>query len=264
MNRFKFSRKVLGIPYAVFLLVFVVAPLFVLIYYAFTDGKGQFTAANLTGFFSDPNTLGTLCYSFGIAVVTTAVCLLLAYPAAYILAASKFKAKSVIVMLFIIPMWINFSLRITALKEILTWLEGNLAYHPFLNTVIGMTYDFLPFMILPIYTTISRLDGALLEAARDLGAGEAQAFLKVTLPLSLPGIISGVSMVFLPAMTNYVVLDMLYNSTYIMGSLIGSYFAAYNWNGGSMIALILLAIICLFTLFSSGAEEENTRGGTLL
>ncbi len=166
--------------------------------------------------------------------------------------------------LFIIPMWINFSLRITALKEILTWLEGNLAYHPFLNTVIGMTYDFLPFMILPIYTAISRLDGALLEAARDLGAGEAQAFLKVTLPLSVPGIISGVSMVFLPAMTNYVVLDMLYNSTYIMGSLIGSYFAAYNWHGGSMIALILLAIICLFTLFTSGMEEENVRGGTLL
>ena len=264
MNSFKFSRKVLGIPYAVFLLVFVAAPLAVLLYFAFTNGQGQFTAENLTGFFTDPNTLGTLFYSFGIAVVTTAVCLLLAYPAAYILASGRWKAKSVLIMLFIIPMWINFSLRITALKEILTWLEGNLAYHPFLNTVIGMTYDFLPFMILPIYTAISRLDGALLEAARDLGAGEAQAFLKGTLPLSVPGIISGVSMVFLPAMTNYVVLDMLYNSTYIMGSLIGSYFAAYNWHGGSMIALILLAIICLFTLFTSGMEEENVRGGTLL
>ncbi len=264
MRQLKFSRKMLGIPYAVFLLLFVAAPLFVLLYYAFSNGQGQFTTENLTGFFSDPNTLGTLFYSFGVAVVTTAVCLLMAYPAAYILAVSRLKAKSVLVMLFVIPMWINFSLRITALKEILTWLEGNLAYHPFFNTVVGMSYDFLPFMILPIYTTISRLDGALLEAARDLGAGEAQAFLKVTLPLSLPGIISGVSMVFLPAMTNYVVLDMLYNSTYIMGSLIGSYFAAYNWHGGSMIALILLAIICLFTLFTSGMEEENTRGGTLL
>lgn len=264
MRSIKFSRKILGIPYAVFLLLFVAAPLAVLFYFAFTNGQGQFTAENLTGFFSDPNTLGTLFYSFGIAMVTTSVCLLLAYPAAYILASSKLKARSVLVMLFIIPMWINFSLRITALKEILTWLEGNLAYHPFLNAVIGMSYDFLPFMILPIYTTISRLDGALLEAARDLGAGEAQAFLKVTLPLSVPGIISGVSMVFLPAMTNYVVLDMLYNSTYIMGSLIGSYFAAYNWHGGSMIALILLAVICLFTLFTSGMEEENTRGGTFL
>lgn len=259
-----FSRKNLGIPYVLFLVLFVIAPLFVLIYYAFTNGQGEFTVQNLTGFFSDPNTLGTLCYSFGIAAVTTAVCLLVAYPVAYILATGRLRAGSVILMLFIMPMWINFSLRITALKEILTWLEGNLAYHPFLNTVLGMTYDFLPFMILPIYTTISKLDGALLEAARDLGAGEIQAFLKVTLPLSVPGILSGVSMVFLPAMTNYVVLDMLYNSTYIMGSLIGSYFASYNWHGGSMIALILLAIVCLFTLLTKGAEEDGARGGMML
>ncbi|MEZ3485701.1 MAG: ABC transporter permease [Lachnospiraceae bacterium] len=264
MQRRTFSRKYLGIPYALFLILFVVAPLIVLFYYAFTNGQGEITFGNLTGFFTDPNTLGTLFYSFGIALVTTVVCLLLAYPTAYILATSKLKAKSVILMIFIMPMWINFSLRITALKEILTWIEGNLAYHPFLNTVLGMSYDFLPFMILPIYTTISRLDGALLEASRDLGAGERETFLKVTLPLSLPGIMSGVSMVFLPAMTNYVVLDMLYNSTYIMGSLIGSYFAAYNWNGGSMIALILLGIICLFTVLTGGAQEENTRGGALL
>lgn len=264
MQKIRFSRKSLGIPYALFLVLFVVAPLIVLLYYAFTDGQGQLTAANLTGFFTDPNTLGTLFYSFGIAMVTTGICLLLAYPVAYILATSKLKTRSIILMIFIMPMWINFSLRITALKELLTWIEGNLAYHPFLNSVIGMTYDFLPFMILPIYTTISKLDGALLEAARDLGAGEVQAFLKVTLPLSVPGIISGVSMVFLPSMTNYVVLDMLYNSTYIMGSLIGSYFAAYNWHGGSMIALILLGIICLFTLISGGSEEDNTRGGALL
>ena len=259
-----FSRKTLGIPYALFLLLFVVAPLLVLVYYAFTNGQGQPTLANLTGFFTNPNTMGTLCYSFAVAAVTTVVCLLLAYPTAYILATSKLKAKSVIVMIFIMPMWINFSLRITALKEILTWVEGNLAYHPFFNSVIGMTYDFLPFMILPIYTTISKLDGALLEAARDLGADETQAFLKVTLPLSAPGIISGISMVFLPSMTNYVVLDMLYNSTYIMGSLIGSYFSAYNWHGGSMIALILLAIICLFTLLTRGMEEDDARGGALL
>ena len=239
MRKLSFSRKSLGIPYALFLLVFVIAPLLVLFYYAFTDGQGQFTVANLTGFFTNPNTMGTLCYSFALAIVTTAVCLLLAYPIAYILAFSNMKSKSVILMLFVMPMWINFSLRITALKEVLTVLEGNLA-------------------------TISKLDKALREAAMDLGASELETFLKITLPLSVPGIISGVSMVFLPAMTNYVVLDMLYNSTYIMGSLIGSYFAAYNWHGGSMIALILLGIICLFTLLTNGSEEENTRGGALL
>ena len=261
----KFSRKTLGIPYGLFLLLFVAAPLLVLFYYAFTNGQGHFTLANFTGFFTDPNTLGTLFYSFALAIVTTIVCLLIAYPTAYLLATSRLKAKSVIVMIFVMPMWINFSLRITALKEILTLIEGNLAFYPFLNSVIGMTYDFLPFMILPIYNTIVKLDGSLLEAAKDLGANDTKAFLKVTLPLSVPGIVSGISMVFLPAMTNYVVLDMLYNSTYIMGSLIGSFFSAYNWHGGSMIALILLAIICIFTLLTSGLEEEDARtGGALL
>ena len=261
----KFSRKTLGIPYAVFLLLFVVAPLLVLFYYAFTNGKGEFTLANLTDFFTDPNTMGTLFYSLLIAMTTTLLCLLIAYPVAYILATSKLKSKSVIIMIFVMPMWINFSLRITALKEILTVIEGNLAFYPFLNSVIGMTYDFLPFMILPIYNTISKLDGSLTEAARDLGADERRAFLRVTLPLSMPGIISGISMVFLPAMTNYVVLDMLYNSTYIMGSLIGSYFSAYNWHGGSMIALVLLGIICVFTLVTDRGDEKETRtGGALL
>ncbi len=259
----RFSRKILGIPYALYLVVFVAAPLLVLFYYALTDAQGHFTFYNLLRFFTDPNTLGTLFYSLMIAAATTAVCLLLAYPTAYFLATSHMRRQSVALMMFVMPMWINFSLRITALKEILNVLEGNLAMYPFLNAVIGMTYDFLPFMILPIYTTISRLDVSLREAAMDLGADRTQTFLKVTLPLSVPGIISGVSMVFLPAMTNYVVLDMLYNSTYIMGSLIGSYFAAYNWHGGSMISLILLAMICAFTVLT-GAGEEDARGGTLL
>ncbi|MCD7981308.1 MAG: ABC transporter permease [Clostridiales bacterium] len=265
MRGFQFSRKTLGIPYAVFLLVFVAVPLAVLVFYAFTNGQGQPTLANLTGFFTSAYTLGTLAYSFAVAVVTTAVCLLIAYPTAYILAAGKMKRRTLLLLLFLMPMWINFSLRLTALKEILSLLEGNMAFYPFLNTIIGMTYDFLPFMILPIYTTLSRMDLSLIEAARDLGAGEWEAFLKVTLPLSVPGIVSGVSMVFLPSMTNYVVLEMLYNSTYIMGSLIGSYFAAYDWHGGSMIALILLAVICLFTIATGDSmREDNARGGVLL
>ena len=260
-----FSRKQLGIPYGLFLVLFVAAPLLVLVYYAFTDGSGKFSITNLLNFFTDPNTLGTLCYSFVLAIVTTLVCLLIAYPVAYILAHSKIKRKAVILLLFVMPMWINFTLRITALKEILSLIEGNLAFYPFLNTVIGMTYDFLPFMILPIYTTLMKLDNSLLEAANDLGASSVQTFLKVTLPLSVPGIISGIVMVFLPSMTNYVVLDMLYNSTYVMGSLIGSYFAAYDWHNGSMIALVLLLIILIFTLFTNKYEgEDNNRGGALL
>ena len=261
-----FSRKALGIPYGIFLLIFVAAPLLVLFYYAFTNGEGQFTLANLTGFFTDPNTLGTLCYSFAMAFCATLLCLILAYPTAYILATSRLKSRDVIIMIFVMPMWINFSLRITALKEILTMIEGNLAFHPFLNSVLGMTYDFLPFLILPIYNVIVKIPVSYTEAARDLGADSFKAFLNVTLPLSVPGIVSGVSMVFLPAMTNYVVLDMLYNSTYIMGSLIGSYFAAHDWNHGSMIALILLGIICFFTLITDnlGSGEQTGRGGAML
>ena len=202
-----FSRKYLGIPYGLFLILFVAAPLLVLVYYAFTNGQGQFSMVNLQNFFTDPNTLGTLCYSLVLAFVATAVCLIIAYPVAYILSQSKLKRKAVILLLFVMPMWINFTLRITALKDF-------------------------------------------------------QTFIKVILPLSVPGIVSGVSMVFLPAMTNYVVLDMLYNSTYIMGSLIGSYFSAYDWHNGSMIALILLVIICIVTLVSGDKESENAgRGG---
>ena len=257
-----FSRKYLVIPYGLFLILFVAAPLLVLVYYAFTNGQGQFSMVNLQNFFTDPNTLGTLCYSLVLAFVATAGCLIIAYPVAYILSQSKLKRKAVILLLFVMPMWINFTLRITALKEILSMIEGNLAYYPFINTIIGMTYDFLPFMILPLYTTLSKLDKSVIEAASDLGADNFQTFIKVILPLSVPGIVSGVSMVFLPAMTNYVVLDMLYNSTYIMGSLIGSYFSAYDWHNGSMIALILLVIICIVTLVSGDKDSENAgRGG---
>lgn len=160
-------------------------------------------------------------------------------------------------MMFVLPMWINFTLRITALKEILTLLEGNLAYHPFFNTILCMVYDFLPFMILPLYQALCKLDNSLIEAAFDLGASEFQVFYKVVLPLSVPGIISGVTMVFLPSMTNYVVLDMVYNSTYIMGSLIGSYFSSYDWNNGSVISVILLLMIGAVTLFSGRITRQE-------
>ena len=266
MTKLRFSRKQLCIPYAVFLILFVIAPLFVIVYYAFTNGEGRFSFGNCADFFTSTNTLGTLFYSFGLAIVTTSVCLLIAYPTAYVLARSDLKKKYVLLMLFILPMWINFTLRITALKEILSVLEGNISRYPFLNSVIGMTYDFLPFMLLPLYTSLQKMDKSLLEAASDLGANRLTVFLRVTLPLSVPGIISGVTMVLLPSMTNYVVLDMLYNSTYIMGSLIGSYFSAYDWHNGSMISLVLLVIIFIVTLVTNrfSDKDANTSRGTVL
>lgn len=265
MKGLRFNRKHLCIPYAVFLILFVIAPLIVIVYYAFTNGQGHFTFDNFVNFFTSTKTLGTLLYGFAVSIVTTAVCLVIAYPTAYILARSPIKKKYVLLLLFILPMWINFTLRITALKEVLSVLEGNISIYPFLNSVIGMTYDFLPFMILPLYTSLQKLDNSLLEAASDLGANKATVFLRVTLPLSVPGIVSGITMVLLPSMTNYVVLDMLYNSTYIMGSLIGSYFSAYDWNNGSLISLVLLVIILIVTLVTNrfSDKDASARGAVL-
>ena len=255
--KYSFSRKQLAIPYAIFLVLFVILPLLVVIFYAFTNGDGQVSFHNFLMFFGSSKTVGTLLYSMVIAFVTTAICLLIAYPTAYILAKTHMRSGDALLLLFVLPMWINFTLRITALKEILTVLEGNLALHPFLNTIVGMVYDFLPFMILPLYNALAKLDNSYMEAAQDLGASKRHVFLKVILPLSVPGIVSGITMVLLPSMTNYVVLDMVYNSTYIMGSLIGSYFSSYDWHNGSVISIILLIIIGVSTVFSNRFTEDG-------
>ena len=258
--KYTFHRKQLAIPYALFLILFVILPLLVVIFYAFTNESGQVSFANFLAFFRSGKTVGTLTYSIVIAVITTLICLLIAYPTAFVLAKTGMKSGNALLFLFVLPMWINFTLRITALKEILTLLEGNLALHPFFNTILCMVYDFLPFMIMPLYNTLTKLDDSYVEAAQDLGAKKSLVFLKVILPLSVPGIISGVTMVFLPSMTNYVVLDMVYNSTYIMGSLIGSYFSAYDWHNGSVISIILLLIICLITFVSNRYTEREEEG----
>ncbi|MBO5425423.1 MAG: ABC transporter permease [Lachnospiraceae bacterium] len=253
------SRKQLAIPYAIFLLLFVVLPLLVVIYYGFTDKAGNVSFDNFINFFKNGKTIGTLVYSLAIALLTTIFSLLLAYPVALIIAKGAYSQKAKILMIFVLPMWINFTLRITALKEILTLIEGNLAHYQFFNTILCMVYDFLPFMIMPIYNSLTKLDNGLIEAASDLGANKFQVFVKVILPLSVPGIVSGVTMVFLPSMTNYVVLDMIYNSTYIMGSLIGSYFSAYDWNNGSVISIILLMIILGITMISNKYTDSEGK-----
>lgn len=262
MKQSLFTRKQLGIPYGIFLALFVILPLFVVVYYAFTNGEGQISFENFLGFFKNSRAVGTLIYSLVIAFCVTFFCLLLSYPLAYILArGSWFRSHAVktgiILLLFILPMWINFTLRITAVKEILSLLEGNMAFHPFFNTVLCMVYDFLPFMVLPIYNSLEKIDNSYGEAANDLGAGSLQVILKVIIPLSMPGIVSGCIMVFLPAMTNYVVLDMVYNSTYIMGSLIGSYFSSYDWHNGSVVSILLFGVIVIGSLLADISRRKE-------
>lgn len=253
------GRKLLLIPYIIFLLLFVIMPLLVVIYYGFTDSDGNLSFGNFFNFFENPRMIGTLVYSLVISIITTVICTVIAYPVAFILAKGALSRRHGLLFVFVLPMWINFTLRITALKEILDLIEGNIAYYPFFNSILCMVYDFLPFMIMPLYSSLLKIDRALLEAGSDLGANRVQIFFKILLPLSVPGIVSGATMVFLPAMTNYVVLDMVYNSTYIMGSLIGSYFNSYDWNNGSVISAILLIMIGFFTILTNHIIGEENK-----
>ena len=278
-RKFHFSRKLLAIPYALFLAIFVVAPLLIVLYYAFTNDAGEFTweyvrlffnenGEGIVGFFKSYN-FKTITRSLFISFMSTVICLVIAYPVAYIIANCKLKNKSTLLLLFIVPMWVNFVLRINALKEFFVWIG---TYNKsdgwnMVNTIIGMVYDFLPFMILPIYTTIIKIDKSYLEAAKDLGATPAKAFIKVTLPLSKAGIISGVSMVFLPSMTNYVVSNYLtFRNVKIIGKLIDDYFMGDLWHDGSLIALLLLLFMFLVTWLTGDfkQEEQSSTRGTAL
>ncbi len=274
-----FSRKLLAIPYGLFLAIFVLIPLFIIVYYAFTNDDGKFTLEYVRVFFNENGegffaffksyNFKTIMQSLFISVMSTVLCLLIAYPVAYIIAKCNLKNKSVLLLLFIVPMWVNFVLRINALKELFVWMgtyNKSNAWN-IVNTIIGMVYDFLPFMILPIYTTIIKIDKSYLEAAKDLGATPAKAFVQVTLPLSKAGIMSGVSMVFLPSMTNYVVSNYLtFRNVKIIGKLIDDYFTGDLWHDGSFIALVLLLFMFLVTWLTGGfsADEQTETRGTSL
>ena len=263
--KISFSRKYLSIPYGLFLMLFVVLPFLLILYYAFTSKTGNFSFKNFVDFFSNPTSVSTLFISFIIAVITTGLCILIGYPTAYILSKMKARKGFVLLLLFIMPMWINFVLRAMAMKEVMTLLgifAKSDAFN-FINTIIGMVYDFLPFMILPLYSILIKQDKSLIEASYDLGATKAQTFRKVVLPLSLPGIVSGSTMVFLPSMSAYVIGDTFGNGKItIIGKLIEEQFGTgANWNAGSAIAIILLIIMFVCTFLCGGFNEEsNTRG----
>lgn len=263
-----FSRSQLCIPYALFLALFVVIPLFLVVYYAFVGEDGSLTLSNFISFFGDVTKLSTLMISVMVAFAVTLICLLIAYPVAYILSKMKGNLAMIFLLLFITPMWINFVLRAMAMKELLSLINlplGNVA------SLIGLTYDFLPFMILPIYSTLIKMDKSLEEAASDLGAGKVRVFTKITLPLSSPGIISGAMMVFLPVMSCYVVTDTFSGSTgfTVIGKLIAWCFLGEGGtlsdvHGGATISLVMLVIMFVTMLVTGGFKnEENARGTNL-
>lgn len=258
------SRHTWAWPYVLFLVLFVVLPLLLIVYYAFTDSAGQFTLYNFLKFFSTSEAVNTLIYSLAIALMTTMICLLLGYPAAYIMATAEFKVPAVMAMLFILPMWINFLLRTLATVELFNIFglplgEGALLY--------GMCYDYLPFMIYPIYNTLQKMDRSLIEAAQDLGANTREVFTKVILPLSVPGIYSGIVMVFMPTVSTFAIAELLtHNKITLFGSLIQRSFGEGGiamWNYGAALSLIMLIIIALTSFFDQDKSDDTQKGGLL-
>ncbi len=261
--RIKIKRSTWALPYLIFLILFVALPLIMIAIYAFTDYQtGKFTLDNLTKFFNTPEDLNTFLYSIQIAFFTTLICLLIAYPAAWILSNSELNKSSITVILFILPMWINMLIRTLATVALFDFLRLPLGEGALL---FGMVYNFLPFMIYPIYNSLSKMDNSYIEAAQDLGATPKNVFLKVTLPLSMPGVWSGIMMVFMPTISTFAIAELLtLNNVKLFGTTIQENINNGFWNYGAALALIMLLIIGFTTLL--GGEEnaqESEKGGLI-
>ncbi|WP_129723750.1 ABC transporter permease [Xylanivirga thermophila] len=264
-------------PYLVWMVLFIVVPLFLVVFYSITiptDNGIQFTLENFKRFM-DPIYLDVLWHSILLALISTLVCLILGYPMAMILAGKDIDKKNILVLLFVIPMWMNFLLRTYAW---LTLLEKRGFINIFLKflglpalnilyndqaVVLGMVYNFLPFMVLPIYTVVMKIDKNVIEAAQDLGANSFYVFMKVIFPLSLPGVMSGITMVFMPAVTTFVISRLLGGGQYtLIGNLIEQQFIYVgDWNFGSAISIIMMLLILGSMAIMSRYEKQNEGGG---
>ncbi len=243
-KNFKLTRKVFSYPYILFLTVFVVVPLSLLLVNAFlVDGKLSFD--NFKEFFSGKASLLVLANSIIVGLVTTGMCLLLGYPVAYLLV--KFNAGKMFVLLFILPMWVNFLIRTLATKAIFVALGVKLGMF---TVVFGMVYNYLPFMILPLYTTLSGMDKSYAEAAKDLGADPMNVLVKAILPMSLPGIISGITMVFIPTISTFAISQLLSDSTiYLFGDSIQTKFDQGVYGVGSIMSIVMLVMVLVSNYF---------------
>ena len=271
------KRKNFAYPYLVWMIIFIFSPMLLIAYYAFTS-NGAFTLASITGAF-DPMYMEVLVRSVWMALRATVFCLLLGYPVAYMLSRMRKTTAAILSVFFIVPMWMNFLLRTYAwqvlldgkgiINTILAFL--GLPAQSILYTesavLLGMVYNFLPFMILPIYTVLMKMDNAHIEAARDLGANGWQTFFKVVFPLSVPGVISGITMVFIPAITTFAISRLLGGGMFMMyGDLIENQFLiADNWNSGSALSFILLVLVLISMAIMRKAERAaGEEGGGML
>ena len=275
LSHLKSKKHLLAAPYAAWAVIFIVVPLCMILYYGITDKQGAFTAENILAIAS-PGHARALWRSVLLSFVSTVICFLLAYPLALILAAKKENNGSFIILIFILPMWMNFLLRTLAwqtllektgvINSVLAFL-GLPAMH-MINTssaiVLGMVYNFLPFMVLPLYNALSKIDDNVIHAAKDLGANKIQSFLHIILPLSVPGIISGVTMVFVPALTTFVISTLLGGSKVLLiGNVIEQEFTrTSNWHLGSGLSMVLMIFI-LINMVLSAIFDKDGEGSML-
>ena len=275
-SRPKNYNPIICTPYTVWSIIFIIVPLLMVAYYAFTDKSGAFTLDNILELPRYAKTFGvSLLYS----VEATIVCLLIAYPLAYFMSNMKAGAKRMISMLIMIPMWMNFLIRtyswitILAKTGIINTLLSKIGIGPLrlINTpgaiILGMVYNFLPYMILPIYTAMLKLDHSLLEAADDLGASPLMRLRKVFLPLSMPGIISGITMVFVPCVSTFYISQKLGGGkTMLIGDVIEMQFqSSYNYNLGASISLVLMILILIsLAVMNHFADKDNEDAGGLI
>lgn len=247
------KRSSWSIPYLVFLVIFVVLPLLLIVVYSLQDGDGHFTLENVARFFTDSDALATFALSLEIAIENTAICILLGYPAAWILANRKLNRSAVTVVLFILPMWVNALMRTLATAELFSMLGITLGKGTLL---FGMVYDYLPFMIYPIYNTLNKMDKSYGEAAQDLGASPLKVLAKVTIPLSMPGVKSGIMMVFMPTVSTFAISEFLTNNKIkLFGTIIQENINSSMWNYGAALSLVMLLIIGATELMSRKEER---------
>lgn len=240
-KKFRLTKKVFSVPYILFLLLFVVVPLVLILVNAFLDSDNNLTLENFKIFFTSKSSLIVLGNSLLVGVITTILCLVIGYPVAYFL--SKMPSGRILVLLYVIPMGVNFLIRTLATKAIFIALGVDLG----MGTVLfGMVYNYLPFMILPLHTTISSIDKSYIEAAQDLGADKATVFLKTTLPLSMSGIFSGITMVFIPTISTYAISQLLSNGKiFLFGDSIQLSFEQGMYGVGSIMSLVMLVFVLI-------------------
>ena len=275
MNKKSFGNKLVACPYIVWSAIFIIVPLIIMVYFALTDQNGVFTLSNLAS-------LGRYKKAFAVsiiyAVIATVITFILAYPMAYFMTKLKISSQKMIILIVMLPMWMNFLIRtyswitILANTGIINTFLGKLGLGPvkLINTpgavILGMVYDFIPYMILPIYSVMSKIDNSLLEAADDLGANALGKFKRVIFPLSRPGVASGITMVFVPSVSTFYISQKLGgNKTMFIGDTI-EYF--YNsgpdyYNIASAISLILMVLIML-SLFVMNRFTDDDNGGVII